>query len=45
MIPFYVWDSTVSRLQSDYEETVYFLPLSPQVLLGTHLINFGGIKG
>ena len=26
--PFYGWSSTVSKLQSHYEETVYFLPLS-----------------
>ena len=25
---------TVSRLQSHYEETIYFLPLSPYMLLG-----------
>ena len=30
MAPSYVWGSTVSRLQSQYEETVYFLPLSPR---------------
>ena len=28
MAPFYGWGSTVSRLQSHYEETVYFLPIS-----------------
>ena len=33
MAPFYGWGSTVSRLQSHYEETVYFLPLSPQEFL------------
>ena len=27
MFPFYRWGSTVSRLQSLYEEAVYFLPL------------------
>ena len=29
MAPFYGWGSTVSRLQSNYEETVDFLPLDP----------------
>ena len=28
MTPFYGWGSTAARLQSHYEETVYFLPLS-----------------
>ena len=28
--PFYRWGSTVSRLQSQYKETVYILPISPQ---------------
>ena len=27
---FYGWGSTVSRLQTHYEETVYFSPLSSQ---------------
>ena len=31
--PFYGWGSTVSRLQSRYEETVYFLPFIRQELL------------
>ena len=26
MSPFYVWGSTVSKLQSHYKETIYFLP-------------------
>ena len=30
MVPFYGLDLTASRLQSYYEETVYFLPLSSQ---------------
>ena len=30
---FCVWGSTVSRLQSHYEETIYFLPLSFQKFL------------
>ena len=30
MAPFYGWDSSVSRPQSHYEETIYFLTLSPQ---------------
>ena len=33
IVPFYGWGSTVSRLQSHYEETVYFLPLGPQEFL------------
>ena len=33
-----------TRLQSCCEETVYFLPLSPQSS-GTHLINLRMIKG
>ena len=33
VVPFYGWDSTFSRLQSHYEETVYFLQLSPQEFL------------
>ena len=28
--PFYGWGSTASRVQNHNEETVYFLPLSPQ---------------
>ena len=30
---FYGWNSTISRLQSHYQETVYFLQLSPQEIL------------
>ena len=30
MAPFNAWCSTVSKLMSHYEETVYFLPLRPQ---------------
>ena len=33
MDPFYGWASTVSMLQSHYEEAVYFLQLSPQKFL------------
>ena len=33
MVPFYGWASTASRQQSQYEETVYFLPLSSQRFL------------
>ena len=29
MVPFHGWGSIASRMQSHYEETVYFLPLSP----------------
>ena len=31
--PFYGWGSTASRLESHFEEAVYFLPLSSQKLL------------
>ena len=33
MALFYGWDSTVSGLQSHYEETFYFLPVSPEEFL------------
>ena len=33
MVAFYGWGWTVSRLHCHYEETVYFLPLSPQEFL------------
>ena len=33
MAPFYGWGSTASRLESHFEEAVYFLPLSSQKLL------------
>ena len=33
MAPFYGWGSTILRLQSHFEETVYFLPLSLQEIL------------
>ena len=32
-VHFYGWGSTASRLQSHYEETVYFLALNPQKFL------------
>ena len=35
MAPFYGWGSTVSSLQSHFEETVGFLPLSSQDFLVT----------
>ena len=28
MVPFYGWGSAVSRIQSHYQEAVYFVPLS-----------------
>ena len=31
IVPFYVWDSTASRLPSRYEEAVHFLQLSCQI--------------
>ena len=33
MAPFYGWGSTTSRLQSHYEESVYFLPFRSQKFL------------
>ena len=33
MAPFYGWGSAAARLQSHYEETVYFQPLSSQEFL------------
>ena len=42
--PFYRWGSTASRLQSHYEETVYFLPLSFREIPGTNLINLVRMK-
>ena len=33
MASFYGWGSTISKLQSHYKETVYFLPLIPQEYL------------
>ena len=38
MAPFYGWDSTVSRLQNHYGETVLFTTRLPEVS-GTHLID------
>ena len=37
--PFYGWGSTVSRLQSQYEETVYFLLVILQELLAISRIK------
>ena len=33
MAPFYGWGSTGSRLQSHFEEAVYFLPLTIATVL------------
>ena len=33
MVPFYGWGSTAWRLQSHYDEAVYFLPLNSQKFL------------
>ena len=38
-------DSTVSRLQSNYEEKVYSLPLSPQEYLALNFIHLSRMKG
>ena len=42
MVPLYGWGSTAPRL--DYEEAVYFLPLSSQKLLILILSNSEGWK-
>ena len=44
MAPFYGWGSTTSRVQSHYEEVVYFLPLKFAEIPGTHLISLGRMK-
>ena len=44
MASFYGWDSTVSRLQSHYEETVYFLPFSFQEFLVLNRMTSEGWK-
>ena len=44
LLPFYGWRSTVSRLQSHYEETVYFLPLSLQEFLVVIQSTSEGLK-
>ena len=43
MAPFYGWGSTASRLQSHFEEAVYFLSPSAQEVLV--LIDLGRMKG
>ena len=43
MVPFYGWGSTVSRLQSHNNKTVYLTTQSPGIL-GTHLINLRRMK-
>lgn len=45
MVSFHGCCSTVSRPQNHYEETVYFLPPSPQEDPDTHLIDLGMMKG
>ena len=42
MATFYGWGSTASKLHSHYEETVYFLPLSPQKFLVLILLTSEG---
>ena len=44
MAPFYGWGSTISRIQSLYEEKVNFTTQFPGVS-GTHLIDLGRTKG
>ena len=45
MATFHRWGSTVSRLQSNYEEKVYFLPLSRLEKHGTYLIELARMNG
>ena len=42
MVPFYGWGSTVSRLKSHYEETVYFLPLSSKE--SSHILTWSTLE-
>ena len=44
MAPFYGWSSTVSRLQSHCEETVYILTLGPHNFLVLIKLAFEGWK-
>ena len=44
MAPFLGWGSTVSRLQSNFEEAFYFLPLFPR-FSSIHLIDLVRLKG
>ena len=44
MAPFYRWGSIVSRLQSHYEESLFFTTQFPGIP-GTHLINLKRTKG
>ena len=44
MAPFYGWGSTVSRLQSHYEENAYFLPFSSQEFLAFNWLTSEGWK-
>ena len=41
---FYGLGSSVSRLQSHYEETVYFLPLKSPGVMSTRLIDLGNAE-
>ena len=43
MVPFYKWDSIVSRLQNHYVEIVYFLQTGSQEFL-LHLVEFWSMK-
>ena len=44
MVPIYRLGSTASRLQSHYEEAVYFLPLSSQKFLAFNWLTSEGWK-
>ena len=42
MVHFYGWGSTVSRLETHYEEAVYYLQLSSQKFL---VLTVSGVSG
>ena len=44
MALFYGWSSTVARLQSHYEEAVYFFTTKSPGVPGTHFIHLGRRK-
>ena len=44
MAPFYGWGSTASRLQSHFEEAVYFFTTKLPEIPGTNLIELGRMK-
>ena len=42
LVPFYGWGLTAPRLQSHFEEAIYFLPLSSQKFLVLILLTLVG---